>query len=157
MTARTETVSVAVDEPTLDTLTRLAQARGQSISDVIREALGLNQTLEARITAWLATDDTGASSESLAFATLGHTPRYGCTEPADSSDLGRCLRLIARVPETRATVDVLAGRHSGWARLAPYWDELAELGRAEGLLKGPRSWSEVVDRRMRELRHGRRS
>lgn len=156
MSSETHTLTVSLDEATHAALLSVAQARGQAPSDVIREALGFTPSLEARITEWLATNDTGASSESLAYALLGHTPRYGCHEPADGADLGRCLRLIHRIPETRAAVDLLAARHASWARLAPHWDELTALGRAAGLLNGPGAWDRAVSARIRQLRWGSR-
>lgn len=155
MSSETHTLTVSLDEATHAALLSVAQARGQAPSDVIREALGFTPSLEARIVGWLSTNDTGASSECLAYATLGHgRPRYGAMEPADSADLGRCLRLIHRIPEVRATVDLLAAQHAGWARLAPHWDELTVMGHAAGLLSGPGAWDRAVSARMRHLRWG---
>jgi hypothetical protein len=36
----------------------------------------------------------------------------------DPDDLGRCVRLIARVPEVRECVDRLGRKHEGWAKAA---------------------------------------
>lgn len=77
---------------------------------------------------WLADGDTGVSSESLAFEYLG-TVRGGYSgidAPHDPADLGRCLRLIKRVPEVRACVDSLAKKHSRWNKAAPAWDDIAK-------------------------------
>lgn len=75
---------------------------------------------------WLGSGDTGMSSEALAFEFLGnrnYTDSY--STPLDPADLGRCLRLIAKVPAVRACVDTLAQRHESWAKMAPAWDVLA--------------------------------
>jgi hypothetical protein len=80
-----------------------------------------------RVMEWLASGDTGVSSESLAFEFMG-TKRKGASgigHPHDPADLGRCLRLIHRVPEVRRCVDSLATEDEGWAKCAAVWDEIA--------------------------------
>jgi len=71
---------------------------------------------------WLSGFDTGMSSTALAMTVLGVpvTPSH----PHDPSDLGRCLRLIERVPEAREAVDKLAATDPYWAALAVEWDAL---------------------------------
>ncbi|MBN8901376.1 MAG: hypothetical protein J0H57_10120 [Rhodospirillales bacterium] len=78
---------------------------------------------------WLAAGDTGISSECLAYEFLGAEKKgaFGIRPPADPSDLGRCLRLIARVPEVRKCVDNLGLKHEGWAKAAAVWDDIASL------------------------------
>lgn len=73
---------------------------------------------------WLASDDTGTSSKSLAFEFLGVTPSR-IDAPHDPADLGRCLRLIAKIPEVRGCVDSLGKKHRRWAMAAAVWDEIA--------------------------------
>jgi hypothetical protein len=79
-----------------------------------------------RIMEWLASGDTGISSETLAFEYLGTERKghFGIGYPHDPADLGRCLRLIARVPGVRPCVDRLALKHEGWAKAAKVWDEI---------------------------------
>ncbi len=86
-----------------------------------------NKPANERITEWLASGDTGISSESLAFEFLGTDRKghFGVGYPHDPADLGRCLRLIARVPEVRPCVDSLAQKHDGWAKAAKGWDHIA--------------------------------
>lgn len=84
------------------------------------------KTAEQRIHEWLASGDTGISSESLAFEYLGTERKRGICHPLDPADLGRCLRLIAIVPEVRKCVDNLAIKDDGWAKVAPIWDKISE-------------------------------
>jgi hypothetical protein len=76
---------------------------------------------------WLASGDTGISSESLAYEYLGTERKghFGVGHPHDPADLGRCLRLIARIPEVRSCVDRLAAKREGWAKAAKVWDRIA--------------------------------
>lgn len=76
---------------------------------------------------WLGSGDTGMSSKALAFEFLGNRnyPDMAST-PLDPADLGRCLRLIDKVPAVRGSVDTLAARYESWGKMAPVWDVLAE-------------------------------
>ena len=80
-----------------------------------------------RIIHWLASGDTGVSSQNIAFECLGETLRIKSSTPLDPDDLGRCLRLISKVPECRAAVDSLGGKYEKWAIAAKHWDELAMM------------------------------
>jgi hypothetical protein len=80
---------------------------------------------ERTVVKWLAGNDTGISSRSLAFEFLGERA-HDIDAPADPSDLGRCLRLIALVPEIRACVDSLGAKHPRWKHAAENWDRWAE-------------------------------
>jgi hypothetical protein len=81
--------------------------------------------------AWLVSDDTGLSSRTLAAETAGVEPVRkhwpSISYPLDPADLGRCLRLIERIPAARKAVDRIAAKHPVWAKLAPEWDRLSEL------------------------------
>jgi len=88
-----------------------------------------------RVLAWLASGDTGISSESLAYEFLNQERpgRSGCHPPLDPADLGRCLRFLALVPEARICVDRLAAKNKGWELAAKAWDAItasmiAEVG-----------------------------
>lgn len=89
---------------------------------------------------WFSGGDTGLSSEALAneFAGLPHDKDFGINYPRDGSDLGRCVRLIDRIPPVRDAVEKLAARNKYWAALAPEWDRLVTLYRAE-IAENPRS------------------
>lgn len=85
-------------------------------------------TIEARAAEWLRSGKTGTSSKTMhAFFTTGgaYLPSY----PSDSDDFGRCMGLLAAVPEWRARLPELAGVDSGlcgqvWAKLAGLWESL---------------------------------
>lgn len=81
---------------------------------------------------WFAAGDCGLSSRALAneFAGLPQEKRWGISHPHDGGDLGRCVRLIDRVPAARAAVDALAGKNKYWAALAPEWDRLTAAWRS---------------------------
>lgn len=81
--------------------------------------------VNTKIREWLNGTDTGSSSRALAHEAAGMTG--DTSHPHDPSDLGRCLRLIARVPEARAAVDALAEKNPYWKALAPEWDNLKAL------------------------------
>ena len=80
---------------------------------------------ERKIIEWLANGRTGISSKSLAFEFLGveYKRRH---PPLDPADLGRCLRLIESIPETRSCVDTLATKNPHWAKAAKVWDVIAD-------------------------------
>lgn len=83
-----------------------------------------------KVIEWLAGNDTGVSSKSLAFEYLGTAnSRIDC--PRDPADLGRCLRLIEAVPDIRKCVDSLADKHPRWALAAKVWDKIAASMRDE--------------------------
>lgn len=79
--------------------------------------------------AWFASDDTGTSSQTIARHMLGlpHNDGFGISEPCDGGDLGRCLRLLAKIPEWEPRVPELAKLSHTWAALVPQWDRLKAL------------------------------
>ena len=62
----------------------------------------MTDEITKRAMAWLVGGDTGMSSEAI-FATMmaGEPVPEGTSYPADGSDLGRCIRLLAAIPEWR--------------------------------------------------------
>lgn len=86
---------------------------------------------QRKVIQWLAGDDTGISSEALAFTFLSVKRIPYLNPPADPADLGRCLRLIRKVPAVREMVDVLGNKHRGWRKAACVWDQLAKCMKAE--------------------------
>lgn len=83
-------------------------------------------SVKEQIREWLNGTDAGQSSKSLAYE-AADLPGDRSNYPHDPSDLGRCLRLIARVPEVRSAVDALADKSPYWKALAPEWDRLKAL------------------------------
>lgn len=82
------------------------------------------------LTAWLASDDTGASSLYMASVLTGefiaenHYPR-------DTADFGRCMRLVAAVPELEVKIREMARHGREWAVVAAHWYEWSEVYKAD--------------------------
>ncbi|MBL8844781.1 MAG: hypothetical protein JNN24_03325 [Hyphomicrobium zavarzinii] len=86
-------------------------------------------TIEQRAMAWMMGDDTGASSETIVRHMLGlpQTGPFGGSAPADNWDLGRCLRLLALIPEWEQRLPEMASLGAVWAALIERWAELKAL------------------------------
>jgi hypothetical protein len=112
----------------------------------------------ARITAdpalrWVRGTDTGLSARSiLAAAGTGqaakeaeHVGARGDT-PRDADDFGRCSRLLARVPDLRERLPLVAERWPAWAPLVAVWDELETLLQTDPQILDSRLWALGGDR-----------
>lgn len=82
---------------------------------------------------WLLGSNTGLSSMTI-FAVLsakhGAYAFRGATHasiPYDPSDLGRCLRLLAKVPGWTERLPEVAAVFPEWAPFVAHWDELEAL------------------------------
>lgn len=86
-------------------------------------------TISTRYALWAAGRDTGSSSLTMGAIMMGADPKdlRSGSHPRDPSDLGRCLRLLALIPEWRADLDKMRGVSPAWAALVDHWDELATL------------------------------
>lgn len=81
---------------------------------------------------WFATDDTGISSEAIVYAALGIARRrWGDGYPRDPADLGRCLRMLKRMPWAARGIEKLARRNKVWRALKKRWAELEQSMIAE--------------------------
>lgn len=89
----------------------------------------MDDTIERRALKWFASGDTGTSSKSIANHMLGlpHDDVFGVSAPCDGGDLGRCLRLLALIPEWEPRISEMAALSHEWAALAPHWQELKAL------------------------------
>ena len=82
---------------------------------------------------WVFGEDTGLSSRTIAGVMLNvptehiHRPSF----PLDGDDLGRCLRLLDKMPEWKARLDEVAVCFPAWQPLVNHWRELAALYAAE--------------------------
>ena len=87
------------------------------------------ESVEKRALEWFASSDTGASSQTIARHMMGmkHDGPFGVSEPSDGGDLGRCLRLLAKIPEWDPRIGELAPLSHAWAALVPHWQELKAL------------------------------
>lgn len=94
-----------------------------------------NQSIKDRAAKWLADGKKGRSSKTIyAFfmaKDYGETPPPETGYPSDSDDLGRCVALLALVPEWKDRLgelsDIAGLDGQAWAALAPIWNELESL------------------------------
>lgn len=98
---------------------------------------------------WFASGDTGASSETLAATMMG-VRKHWPTEPSDPGDLGRCIRLLERIPIFRERLHEMKSQSERWSRLVDHWEELEALYRGEL----PRASAPKTYARMREIIDG---
>ncbi len=97
--------------------------------------------MKDKILDWLATEDVGISSESMAFAALGIENRKGIANepPSDAADLNRCLILVEQVPEIKLHFNKIAKLGPQWEVLIEQWDILAATFKNEAGL----NWSKA--------------
>ena len=72
---------------------------------------------------WLAGDDCGLSSTTIACVMTG----AACRRPAipyDAGDFGRCHRLLERFPGFRKRLDEVAAAYPEWRPIVAVWREL---------------------------------
>ncbi|RWL14909.1 MAG: hypothetical protein EOR57_31680 [Mesorhizobium sp.] len=74
--------------------------------------------------AWIVGNDTGSSSKLIWKVMMGHEPDRWKSYPSDAGDLGRCLRLLAMVPEWKGRMSDLAAVSPYWAALVKNWPRL---------------------------------
>lgn len=80
---------------------------------------------------WACSDDTGFSSQAMLLASTcgGAASVKGLTYPWDPADLGRCLRMLQRLPWVFDLAEPVL-RELGsptWRALLDHWSELEEL------------------------------
>ena len=86
----------------------------------------MNEAVKDKIAGWLAEDDTGVSSETIAlYLGFGKLPRLH-SHPWDPDDFHRCLKLLERVPELRDELHRMAAVSPTWAALVERWGEVEE-------------------------------
>lgn len=77
----------------------------------------------AGINAWLASDDTGLSSEFMAI-TLNERGVRKFAEPMDSDDFGRCIRMLRVCPDLKDKLPLMKQHGPIWSQIVDYWDKL---------------------------------
>ncbi|EMT6577833.1 hypothetical protein WMR74_003908 [Providencia rettgeri] len=87
------------------------------------------------LTAWLASDDVGASSRYMASVLSGQfsAPNH---YPLDGADLGRCIRLLVAVPELASQLHKMKACSPQWSAVIDNWDKwkaLYEAGKGKKL------------------------
>lgn len=113
-------------------------------ADKVRAAFGgppRRSTAGAGLVAWLLSDDVGASSLAMARHLGMHTRVPGWEEafqrssdrncindiPRDMGDFGRCLTLLAAVPEFAPHLKTMATVSAAWSHVVARWDWLARV------------------------------
>lgn len=78
---------------------------------------------------WLFGEDTGLSSRTIAGVMLNVPAAAICyaSIPYDAGDLGRCLRLLQKIPEWRPRLEEVAEAFPTWQPLVEHWSELEAL------------------------------
>lgn len=78
---------------------------------------------------WLLSGDTGVSSKTICAVMTGSkmTNCFGPDVPYDSSDFGRCYRLLQHFPEWRARMPEVATAYPMWGPMVEAWDEMTAL------------------------------
>jgi hypothetical protein len=79
---------------------------------------------------WIASGDTGLSSETIWHVLSGRpfpSKHFRPSKPMDPADFGRCHRLLDKIPEWRARLPEVAAKYPAWSALVGAWDELTEL------------------------------
>ncbi len=72
---------------------------------------------------WLASDDTGISSQTILSYLTGIPVKYKGT-PHDMSDVGRCVRMLRLFPELRTKIGDVIVRDKSWMPFIDCWKEL---------------------------------
>jgi len=78
---------------------------------------------------WLLSGDTGISSKTILAVMTGSkkTDSFGIDVPRDSSDFGRCYRLLQLFPEWRVRLPEVAEAYPIWSPMVAAWDELSAM------------------------------
>lgn len=75
---------------------------------------------------WLASGDTGVSSETM-FSAITGVPVRSHGIPYDIDDIGRCVRMLRRLPDLRPQLSKVIAKHKGWMPFIDCWKEIEEL------------------------------
>lgn len=81
-------------------------------------------SIERRALVWALGRDAGASSMAIMSFMLGLDEDRTYSYPHDGGDLGRCLRLLDRIPEWKPRMVEMRKVSPQWAALVDHWDEL---------------------------------
>lgn len=100
---------------------------------------------------WALEGDSGISSKTLVQAITGANLEKRPSVPWDPSDLGRCLRVLAKFPELRDRLHLVAEKHADWRGLIDNWPELEALFAEEA----PSGRAPKLYARMQQLLGGR--
>jgi hypothetical protein len=105
----------------------------------------MSQNIEARALHWALHGDTGTSSKAIAGVMTGKLPKDGYCYPHDGGDFGRCIGLLAAVPEWRSRLSEMRAVGPEWAAIVDHWEELEALFRKDGGDRLYRRMKEILD------------
>lgn len=87
----------------------------------------MTSKISTRLLQWVFNGDTGLSSKAMAahlYCIRIENEFNRVFHPSDASDFGRCVELLAAVPEMRVHVFRMAELSPTWAAIVASWDEL---------------------------------
>jgi hypothetical protein len=87
----------------------------------------MTESIETRALRWASGDGTGVSSKAILKVMTKNYPKDGYCYPHDGGDLGRCILLLALIPEWRARIGEMRAVGPEWSALVDHWDELEAL------------------------------
>lgn len=82
----------------------------------------MNNLTLLKILEWLAKEQTGLSSEFMAFTAAGVETRRYAHHPHDPADFNRCLVLLDYVPEIKNHFDIIASKSPEWKASIDNWE-----------------------------------
>ena len=82
-------------------------------------------SINERAIKWLLSEDTGLSSEAICRHMLIGKQRYA-DYPSDPSDIGRCFRLLALIPEWESRICEMAAYGAAWISLSEQWQQIKQ-------------------------------
>jgi hypothetical protein len=106
-----------------------------------------SMNMDPRIAEWLASGDTGSSSKAIMlWLSARQTEKtFGPSVPSDAGDLGRCLRLLGRIPEWKSRMPEMTGAGGYWPTFARRWDEIVAQFMEDCGGNVPAKWGEWPD------------
>lgn len=79
---------------------------------------------QSHVIHWLADENTGTSSETMAFWLGFGVLRAYPSHPSDPSDFNRCVGLLKAAPGLRADLINMAKVSLEWSRLIGHWTQI---------------------------------
>lgn len=80
---------------------------------------------------WLYGTDVGMSALTIHGVMTGRADSVKMHLPSDADDLGRCIRLLDRIPEWQSRIGEVGEVFPPWRRLVDDWERLVKMYAAE--------------------------
>jgi hypothetical protein len=81
---------------------------------------------ETQCLEWLASGDCGISSKTMLYAITG-IPTDRHDHPHDISDVGRCVRMLRKLPFLRPKIEAVTEKFPHWMPFIDCWQHLERL------------------------------